>query len=184
MTITFTCSAIFLKKGKTLGRVHLILILLAFVGATWQLASFAHTLKEFGKQPAVAAVRSVPQIPDGFILPTQLDRTLSIEDARAGDAIEGHIMQEVPLPNQEKIALRSVVKGSVVHVARDEDETGVELTVRFDVVSHRGQNLAVTTSLRAIASYMAVRDQQMAVGAYDEGFPRVSDPVHSGGKLR
>ena len=64
MTIAFRCSAIFLKKGKTLGRVHLILILLAFAGATWQLASFAHTLKEFGKQPTVAAVRIVPEIPD------------------------------------------------------------------------------------------------------------------------
>jgi len=184
MAITFTCSAIFLKKGKTLGRVHLILILLALVGATWQLASFAHTLKEFGKQPAVAAVRRVPQIPDGFILPTQLDRTLSIEDARAGDAIEGRIVQEVPLPNKEKIALRSVVKGLVVHVARDEDETGVELTVRFDVVSHRGQNLPVTTSLRAIASYMAVRDAQMPVGAYDEAFPRWANTVQIGGDIR
>jgi hypothetical protein len=184
MKISFTCSAIFLKNGKTLWRAHLILILLFFVGVTCQLASLAHTVRGFWRQPAVAAVRTVPQIPAGFILPTQLDRTLSIEDARAGDAIEGRIMQEVPLPNREKIAIRSLVKGSVLHVARDENETGVELTLRFDVVSHRGQNLAVATSLRAIASYIAVRDAQMPVGAYDEAFPRWANTVQIGGDIR
>jgi len=164
--------------------VLLIPVFLPVVGVVCQLASFAHTLKESEKQPAGVAVRSAPQIPPGYILPAQLDRTLSVEDARVGDAIKVRIMQEVPLPNREKIAFRSVVKGSVLKVARDEDEKGLELTVRFDVVSHRGQNVSVATSLRAIASYIAVRDAQKPVGAYDEALPRWANTVQIGGDIR
>jgi hypothetical protein len=115
----------------------------------------------------------------------QLDRTLSIEDARAGDAIKVRIMQEVPLPNREKLPFRSMVKGSVLKVARDENETGVELTLRFDIVSHRGRDVSVVTSLRAIASYSAVRDAERPVGAFDEAFPPSwATTVQIGGDIR
>lgn len=159
-------------------------ICLAFLGVTSQLASSPHSPKEAPRKPAGVAVDSPPHIPAGYILPAQLDRTLSVNDVRAGDVIEVRIMQEVPLPHREKIALRSVVKGSVVSVARDEDETGVVLTVRFDVVSHRGQNVAVATSLRAIASHIVVRDAQLPVGGYDEAFPRWANTVQIGGDVR
>jgi len=152
---------------------------------TCQLASFTRTPREFRGLPAGAAVGSAHQIPVGYILPVQLDRTLSIEDARAGDAIKVRIMQEIPLPNREKISFRSVVKGSILKVARDEDETGVELTMRFDVVSHRGRDLSVVTSLRVIASYNTVRDAERPVAAYDEAFPTSwATTVQIGGDIR
>ena len=164
--------------------MQLILIFSAFTGMT-ELASFTHTPREFRGHSTGVAAPNAPQIPAGYVLPVQLDRTLSVEDARAGDAIKARIVQEVPLPNREKIAFRSVVKGSVLRVARDEDETGVELSVRFDAVSHRGQNLSVVTSLRAIPSHIAVRDAEMPVGAFDEAFPPSwATTVQIGGDIR
>jgi hypothetical protein len=184
MRLREMCSAIFPRRHD-LSIVQLILILSAFPGMTCQLASFTRAPREFRGQSAAATVRSAPSIPAGYILPVQLDRTLSIEDARAGDAIKLRIMQEVPLPNRERISFRSLVKGSVLKVVRDEDETGVELTMRFDAVSHGGRNLLVVTNLRAIASYSAVRDAERPVGAFDEAFPPGwATTVQIGGDIR
>ena len=177
-------SAILSRNGKGPCRMQLIPLFLVLAGTTWQLASFGQTLQGPDNRHANISKGAMPQIPDGYILPAQIDRTLSVENVRAGDVIEARIVQEVPLPNREKIAFRSVLKGSVLKVVRDEDEIGVELTVRFDVVSHRGQNLAVVTSLRAIASHIAVRDAQLPVGAYDEAFPRWANTVQIGGDVR
>ena len=177
-------SAIFSNHRKPSLGVPLIALFLVLAGATWQLTSFGRTRPGSGNHLANVSAGSASQIPAGYILPAQIDRTVSVEDARVGDVIEARIMQEVPLPNREKIAFRSMLEGSVLHVARDEDETGLELTVRFDRVSHRGQNLTVATSLRAIASYIAVRDAQAPVGAYDEAFPRWANTVQIGGDVR
>jgi hypothetical protein len=151
---------------------------------TCQWVSPARTHDTLVTLPLGVAGRDAQQIPGGYILPVQLERTLSVTRARPGDAIEARIMQEVPLPNREKVALRSLVKGTVLSVARDQDETGVELTVRFDHVSHRRQNVSVTMSLRAMASYMAVHQAEMPVGAFDAAFPRWEDTVQIGGDLR
>ena len=175
------CSRWFLKRW----RVPLVPVLLAIIGVTCQLISFAHNSSKLVREPESVPVRAAPQIPLGYILPAKLDRTLSVNDARAGDAIEARIMQEVPLPNREKIAFRSVVKGSVLAVSRDDDEIGVRLTIRFDQVTDRGQNLSIATSLRAIASHMAVHDAQMPLTAYDEATPLSwANTVQIGGDVR
>ena len=179
------CSTIFPHRGNDVWIwIVLILIFSAFPGMTCQLASSKRAPRESTGQQAGVPAPNASQIPEGYILPVQLDRTLSIEDARAGDAIKSRIIQEVPLPNREKISFRSVVKGSVLKVSREEDETGVELTMRFDGVSHRGRDLSVVTSLRAIASYNAVRDAEKPVGAFDEAFPTWATTVQIGGDIR
>jgi hypothetical protein len=177
-------SSIFSRKGKGFRQPRLIVVLFAFLGVTVNLASFPGPPGEFAGQPAGFALRSAPQIPVGYILPAQLDRTLSVEDAHVGDVVRLRIMQEVPLPNRDRIPFRSIVKGSVVRVTRDEDEIGVELTVRFDAVSHRKENLPVATSLRAMASSIAVREAQAPGGAYDEAFPRWATTRQIGGDIR
>ena len=151
--------------------MQLVFFLLAFMGVTSESVSFMCKSSSSGGHHESVTVQSPQQIPVGFMLPAQLDRTLSVDTARAGDAVEARIMQEVPLPNRGKIAFRSVVKGSIVTAARDEDETGVLLTVRFDQVTHRGQSLSMATSLRAIASNMAVHNAQTPLSGYDEANP-------------
>ena len=171
MRLKTTLSPAFHNKGSSsLCRIRLVDIFLALMAATCQLVSSAHTASESSENRWGGAVQSAA-IPVGYILPVQLERTVSIKNARVGDALAARIMQEVPLPNGRKIASRSLVKGSVLIVTRDEDETGVELTVRFDALNQRGQILQLVTSLRAIASYMAVHDAGMPVSVYDEQTP-------------
>jgi hypothetical protein len=172
------------SQSRRLWQAHFIPVFLAFIGMTGNLASFPGMPKEFRGQPAGVALRSALEIPAGYILPARLDRTLSVGAARAGDVIKLQIMQEVPLPNRERIAFRSVVNGSVLRVVRDADEIGVELTLRFDIVRDHGQNLPVATSLRAIASDIVVRNAQMPGAAYDEAFPRWATTAQIGGDIR
>jgi hypothetical protein len=180
-----TCAVNFLSKRQPSCKVQLVVVFLLFVGTSCQLASFARTPGRSERLPASLPMRNAHEIPPGYILPAKLERTVSVERAQPGDAIEARIMQEVPLPNREKVAFRSVVKGSILSVARDEDEPGVELTLRFDRVSHGGQNIPVSTSLRAIASYVAVRDAQAPASVYDEMAPLGwANTVQIGGDVR
>jgi hypothetical protein len=175
----------FFTKKRPACKVHFVIVFLLFVGVSCQLVSFARIPSVSDAIYASLAMRNAHEIPPGSILPAKFVRSLSVEHARAGDVIEARIMQEVPLPNRERVAYRSVVKGSIVSVARDEDQAGAELTLRFDVVSHGGQNIPVSTSLRAIASYAAVRDAQAPASIYDEMAPLGwANTVQIGGDVR
>lgn len=170
MRVSLKSFAAFFSSRRFFHRMRPPVVCLALAAFTWQLVSAVPAPMDFESEPPAAAVKSAA-IPAGYILPVQLEHTLSVQKARAGDAITARVMQEVPLPNRGKIPFRSVVKGSVLNVTRDEDETGVQLTLRFDTVSGRGGNLAVVTSLRAIASQMAVHEAEMPRAAYDEQTP-------------
>ena len=87
-------SRLFLKRW----RVPWVPVLLTFMGVTCHLISFAHDFSRLVRERESVPVQAAPQIPEGYILPAKLDRTLSVNDARAGEAIEARIMQEVPLP--------------------------------------------------------------------------------------
>jgi hypothetical protein len=121
--------------------------------------------------PASSPAVQSATIPAGYLLPARLEHTLDVEQARAGDAIAARITQEVPLPGRAKIDFRSMVQGSILHVARDTDETGVELTIRFDAVVDHRESLPVVIGLRAIASRMAVHEAQIPRAVYDEQTP-------------
>ena len=184
MRIRDTNSAVFpanRRKRRSFRRAPLIAVLLVLLAARG-LASFART---YTKQPAVAPVQNATQIPVGYVLPAKLERTLSVSEARPGDHLEARIMQEVPLPDRAKVPFRSVVKGLVLAIVRDDDEKGVQLTMSFDLVTHRGQSLPVATSLRALASNMAVHDAQLPLNSSDEVTPLSwANTIQIGGDLR
>lgn len=123
-----------------------------------------------GPLPA-GGVESGVQIPPGTVLPVRLGSDLTFKKASAGENLEALIMQEVPLPGGEKIPWRARVKGSVVSVVKDGEGTGGSLTMKFDLVEDRKQEVPVQTSLRAIASFNAVRAAAMPLGGQDIGTP-------------
>lgn len=124
-------------------------------------------------------------IPVGTILPVELNRTLSVEDAAAGQEIEAHITQDVPLSNHEKIRLKSQVFGKVVSITRSPDGDGVEVSLRFDKVEYEKSTISVTTSLRAMASALAVSSAQHTRTGSDAGTPSGwGDTVQIGGDRR
>ena len=157
-------------RGKTgFGLLSAVLLVTAFQLAVWA-----------GPSP----VETVPYVPPGTILPVRLDGTLDIGSLHPQERIEARIGQEVPLPNKEKISLRSQVFATVTSVNKSDDGT-VSVSLKFDQLENKNQSLAITASLRALASYQAVRNAQMSLTGADAGTPTGwATTVQIGGDIR
>jgi hypothetical protein len=132
-----------------------------------------------------AEVKSTAAIPAGTILPIQLETTINANEAPSGEMIEARIMQDVPLPDREKLPARSVVKGSIISAGSDTEDPGVKVTLKFDQVEQRREILQITTYLRAIASARAVRTAQLPHAGADLGTSSGwADTVLIGGDVR
>jgi hypothetical protein len=130
-------------------------------------------------------VQNANQLPVGLILPVRLENALEVKEAHPGTPLETRVMQEVPLPERRKISFRSVVKGSVLSVVKDLDGDGISVTFAFTTLDDRKQALSMSASLRAIASYIAVRDAQTPWSQADTGSPPGwSNTVQIGGDIR
>ena len=142
-------------------------------------------LAVWGHGSARSVVQSSPLFPGGTILPLALDKTTSVSDAAAGQPIEARVMQEIPLPSDEKIPPKSWVKGSIVSVSKDEDGSGTKITLKFNQVETKKEAFTVVTYLRAMASYKAVRAAQTPRSGADGGTPTGwADTVQIGGDVR
>src|SRR5208283_1948216 len=95
-------------------------------------------------------------IPVGTILPVSLHKTLSADEAQAGQEMEGEIMQDVPLQDRDKIRANSHVTGTIVSIAPAAGGAGAQVSLRFDKIDNHGEIISMATSLRAIASYEVV----------------------------
>jgi len=110
-------------------------------------------------------------IPAGTILPVTLTSGISAH-ARPGNAIEAKIMQDVPLPGGAWIRAGSRVFGTVVTVVQAKNGSGPELTLQFNkLVLRNGKTVPVTTSLRALASYVEVEAAQIPDTGSDRATP-------------
>ena len=125
------------------------------------------------------------QIPVGLILPVTLDQTISLAQAHAGQPFEARIAQEIPLTKHDKILHRSRVTGSIVSVVKAPESTYVDLSLRFEKVEYRKEMIAIVASLRALASYEAVRTAQTPFAQADAGTPiGWADTTQIGGDIR
>jgi hypothetical protein len=122
-------------------------------------------------RPGGAPVEGAPQIPVGTILSASLEDALKAQDARKGDVVESRIKQDVPLPHSDKIPARSKVMGYVDSTERDSDGKGLKLSLRFDKLEYHDKTVPIVTSLRAMASYQAVRWSQMPLTGAEAGTP-------------
>jgi hypothetical protein len=134
---------------------------------------------------APTEVERIPALPAGTILPAQLEKPISVSEARSGEPIQARIMQDVPLPNREKLKARSVIKGLVVSAGSDSEDSGAKVTLKFDQIEDGQERLQVTTYLRAIASERAVQAAQVGRSGADTGSPSGwADTVLIGGDVR
>lgn len=163
--------AALLSENKISWLAFCVAVFFVFAVATCESAASLPGAAPLAERDADRKVQGIPDIPAGYILPLHLEGTLSVKHVRAGDSIEARVMQEVPLPHRGKIPLRSLVKGSILHVARDEDEIGVQVTLRFDTLIVHRQTFSMVTGLRAIASNMEVHEAQMPLNQVDEAQP-------------
>jgi hypothetical protein len=132
---------------------------------------FAANTKAPGSSPRRTPVAGAEQIPVGTILPVGLENGIKLQEARKGDAIEARIMQDVPLPDGGKIRTRSKVTGAIDSVERDAAGSGVNLSFHFGKLEFGGKTVPIVTSLRAMASYRAVRAAQMPLTGAEAGTP-------------
>jgi hypothetical protein len=107
-----------------------------------------------------AAIVRAQQIPPETALPVVLDSTLDVNKVKSGQPISATIAQNVPLPSGAKIRDRSHVNGRVLQVGKNPDGSSY-LRLRFDQVHAYGRDIAVTTSLRAVASPWEVQEAQL-----------------------
>jgi hypothetical protein len=108
---------------------------------------------------AHAAKNPAPQIqiPAGTILPLRLP-SLSSQKNKKGDLIKARIMQDVPLPNSEKIRAGAIVLGRVLDVTPGNQAA---LILTFDTLIEHGETIPITTSLRALASPFEIDSAQI-----------------------
>jgi hypothetical protein len=120
---------------------------------------------------SLEVVEAPAALPPGTILPLQLQKTISLKDAQKGLPIEAKIMQEIPFSKGEGIPVRSVVRGSVVSIEKDQEGPGQKLTLKFEFLEAKKETLPVSAYLRAIASMRAVEQAQTSNTGSDSGTP-------------
>ena len=153
-----------------------LLVLLAFGGAS--------TFPSNSPTAGTPTVSSTP-LPVGLILPVTLDESISLDQAHAGQPIAARIAQDVPLSKNEKIPHRSRVTGSIVSVVKSPDGTTVDLSLRFEKIEYHKQMMPLAVSLRALASFEAVRASQTPFTQADGGTPTGwADTTQIGGDIR
>lgn len=157
-------------------------VLLAMAG---QLLSWARDPRGVASFPSGGAVQNIPQLPVGLILPVSLENAISLKEVQKGAVVEARIIQDVPLRGRWRLAVRSLVKGVILAIEQDADGVGVKLTLSFNQVEDRKQTIPTNTSLRAIASYMAVRSAQTPWTEVEAGSPSGwANTVQIGGDIR
>jgi hypothetical protein len=158
---------------------------LAVIALACQLVSWPRNPEAPRGAARNSPVQNSAQIPVGTVLPLRLENTIDIKQAHPDEVVEARIMQDVPLPDRGKIPMKLVVKGSILSVVKDSDGAGVKLSLKFDQIDDRKQTLVAATSLRAIASYQAVRAAQMSFTGPDSGTPAGwANTVQIGGDIR
>ncbi|HUI53053.1 MAG TPA: TrbI/VirB10 family protein [Terriglobales bacterium] len=99
-------------------------------------------------------------IPPGTILPARLNQSFSSKNTKPGQLLTARIMQDVPLPNGQKIPAGSKLTGEITAVQSSGKGTPPRIELRFDTLLVRRQSIPITTSLRALAGFMEVQAAQ------------------------
>jgi hypothetical protein len=106
-------------------------------------------------------------VPTGITIPVMLSTTIRSDKSKVGDTIKARVMQDVPFPGGGKIERGKHLEGTIVAISP------TEVTVKFDrLLLGKNEEVPIRTSMRAIASLLAVQDAQLPTNAAgDRGNP-------------
>jgi hypothetical protein len=138
-----------------------------FIVSIFSAVLFAQPSWPNSPRPSTQKSRII-SIPSGTILPLRLDTTLSSSKSRPGQAIKARIMQDVPLPDGNKLREGSKVMGHVVSVTNTQGARPA-ISVQFDELISSHETVKLTTDLRAIASLGEVMDAETPKAGEGEG---------------
>jgi hypothetical protein len=127
-------------------------------------------------------------VPDGTILPAELNTTLSSKKMKVGQPITARIMQDVPLPGDAKIPAGATLVGQVTALQQPSGSGGGSISFRFDTLRLAHENIRLASHLRALASFTEVRHAEAPL---DSSLPENAwttvqiggDTVYRGGGL-
>ena len=137
--------------------------------------------------PAVLPKETIPR---GTFLPGLLNSSVSSKNSKSGQPLQATVMQEIQLPDGNKIRRGAKIIGHVVSVTPHHPGRAAELTLQFDRLEiAKDESISITTSLRAVASIPDVAHAQAplagsALGASDNAWTTVQiggDLVYRGG---
>jgi hypothetical protein len=140
-----------------------------FGKAVWRLLLFPTLLCATLVALPVRADNGSINIPSGTILPVRLNSTVSSDKAKAGQTITGRIMQDVPLSSGERIREGSKVVGHIVDVVPATNGAQARISLQFDKLISGHQTISITTNLRALTSFVGVREAQTPTTPGAEG---------------
>ncbi len=124
------------------------------------------------------------KIPVGTILPVSFEHSLSSKELAKGGAIAGRIMQDVPLPNKEKIPFGAKVRGTILDVVSAENGPA-SITFRLDSVEFQHSTIPLVTGLRAMAPFLDIQAAHATYQDASSGSPSEwATTMQIGGDLR
>ena len=130
------------------------------------IVKFLLTLAAVGIFAVSGAALVRGSIPAGTVLPVALHGSLSSKHTQPGQILKARIMQDVPLGENGSIPAGAYVQGKVISVTPAASGSGARITFEFDHLVMSKSSLAITTSLRAVASTLEVTSAQ--IPQYDD----------------
>jgi hypothetical protein len=115
-----------------------------------------------------AALMGAQALPAGTALPIAVGSSLNAKSVKAGQKIEGKLMQEVRLPSNAILKKGSRLTGHVVS-ANKPGAKGSSIVVQFDQLQNDKQTIALNVSLRALASSADVFNAGLPTGPSSTG---------------
>lgn len=109
------------------------------------------------------------ELPAGTVVPVMISTGLNAEKDQAGKQVEGRVMQDVPLPEGEKIKRRARIIGHVVSVTPS--PSGSSMVVKFDTIEDGEHTIHMTAALLALASFTSVADAQAPINSSSDRDP-------------
>ena len=100
----------------------------------------------------------------GTVIPVMLHSGLNAQKDKVGKPVSGRVMQDVPLPNGEKIKEGSTIRGHVVRVEK-QGPSGFVIALEFDSLEDGKDKMPITVSLLAMASAAEVAEAQSPINS-------------------
>lgn len=126
-------------------------------------------------------LRAQEQIPVGTVIPIVLDHALDSRSSKPGQRFVGRVAQNISLPDKRVIRVGSKIFGEVTET---ENILGqAKLGLRFDRLEFGKAQIAISTRLRALASWLDVSSAKTTYSGGDLNIPASGTTTQIGGTI-